>query len=73
MELEIIPKQEYIPPFDSQAIKIQRIEYFDWPYQEYDGAEITENIIVFIETGQQRKTAVRFSNERIGHSIVLAR
>ncbi len=45
MEFQIIPKQECIPPFDPQAIKIQRIEYFDPPYKEYDREEITEKII----------------------------
>ena len=45
MELQIIPKQENIPPFDSQAIKVQHIEYFDPPYKKYDGEEITETII----------------------------
>ena len=41
----MIPKQAYIPPFDSQAIKVQHIEYFDPPYQEYHGEKITEQVI----------------------------
>lgn len=45
MEFQIIPKQDNIPPFDSQAIKVQHIEYFDPPYKTYDGEEITEKII----------------------------
>ncbi len=45
MNLQIIPKQEHIPPFDFQAIKVQHIEYFDPPYKKFDGEEITENII----------------------------
>lgn len=45
MESEIISKQERILPFDFQAIEVQRIEYFDYPYQEYTGEEITEEII----------------------------
>jgi|GEM_PF-5044270 len=45
MEFEIISKQERIPPFNSQAVKIQRIEYFDYPYTSYSGEEITEEII----------------------------
>ncbi len=46
MEFQIIPKQDHIPPFDSQAIKIRHIEYFDPPYKTYDAKEITEKIIV---------------------------
>lgn len=45
MEFQIIPKQECIPPFDSQAIKVQHIEYFDPPYKTYGRGEITEKII----------------------------
>jgi len=45
MEFEIISKQEYIPPFDNQAIKIQHIQYFDSPYKNYAREEITEAII----------------------------
>ena len=45
MELHIISKQDNIPPFDPQAIKVQQIEYFDSPYKTYDGTEITEKII----------------------------
>jgi len=45
MELQMIPKQERIPPFDTRTIKIQRIEYFDPPYKKYKREEITEKII----------------------------
>lgn len=45
MEFQIIPKQECIPPFDSKAIKVRHIEYFDPPYEKYDGEEITEKVI----------------------------
>lgn len=45
MEFQIIPKQEYIPPFDSKVIKIEHIEYSDPPYNDYDREEITETII----------------------------
>lgn len=45
MEFQIIPKQDEIPPFDPQAIKIQNIAYFDPPYKSYDREEITEKII----------------------------
>ena len=45
MEFEIIPRKDRIPPFDSHAIKIRRIEYFDPPYQAYDEEDITENVI----------------------------
>lgn len=45
MEFQIISKQDNIPPFGSQAIKVQQIEYFDPPYKAYRGTEITEKII----------------------------
>jgi len=45
MEFQIIPKQECIPPFDTRAIKIQRMEYFDWPCKQYNREEITDRII----------------------------
>ena len=45
MEFQIIPKQEYISTFDSQAIKVQCVEYFDPPYKRYEREEITEEII----------------------------
>lgn len=45
MELQIISRQDNIPPFDPQAIKVQQIEYFDPPYKAYNGTEITEKII----------------------------
>lgn len=45
MEYQIISKQDNIPPFGSQAIKVQQIEYFDPPYKAYRGTEITEKII----------------------------
>ena len=45
MELQIIPKNEIIPDFDKQEIKLQHIAYFDAPYNEYDGEEITEDVI----------------------------
>ena len=45
MKSQMIPKQAYIPPFDSQAIKVQHIEYFDPLYQEYHGEKITEQVI----------------------------
>ncbi|MDE6724032.1 MAG: hypothetical protein K2J79_00350 [Ruminiclostridium sp.] len=48
MELQIIPKQTEIPPFDPKAIKLQHIEYFDPPYSEYEGEEITEAVIAEI-------------------------
>lgn len=45
MELQIISRQDNIPPFDPQAIEVQQIEYFDPPYKAYSGTEITEKII----------------------------
>ena len=45
MKSQMLPKQAYIPPFDSQAIKVQHIEYFDPLYQEYHGEKITEQVI----------------------------
>lgn len=48
MEFQMIPKQNDILPFDSKAIKVQYIEYFDPPYKTYKGEEITEKIIAEI-------------------------
>ena len=45
MELQIISRQDNIPPFAPQAIKVQQIEYFDPPHKAYNGTEITEKII----------------------------
>lgn len=45
MELQVLPKQDTIPAFDKQAIKLQHIAYFDAPYNEYEGEEITEDVI----------------------------
>ena len=45
METQIIPKQNNIPPFDSHAIKILRIEYFGPSYKTYYQDQITEKII----------------------------
>ena len=45
MELQIIPKSENIPEFDSKAVKLQHIAYYDAPYTEYEGDEITEAVI----------------------------
>lgn len=36
MELQVLPKQDTIPAFDKQAIKLQHIAYFDAPYNEYE-------------------------------------
>lgn len=48
MELHVIPRKERIPAFDKQAIALQHITYFDAPYNEYEGAEITEDVIADI-------------------------
>ena len=45
MELQIIPKKDEIPEFDPKAIKLQHLKYFDRPYSEYEGEEITEAVI----------------------------
>lgn len=45
MELQVLPKKENIPAFDKQAIKLQNITYLDAPYNEYEGEEITEDVI----------------------------
>ena len=45
MELQIIPKKKDIPAFDPKAIKLQHITYYDRPYSEYEGEEITETVI----------------------------
>ena len=45
MEIQIIPKSESIPVFDPQAVRLQHIMYFDAPYKEYEGEEITETVI----------------------------
>lgn len=45
MKLQIIPKQEVIPEFDSQSIAIKHIEGRDI---DYEGAEITEEVIAEI-------------------------
>ena len=45
MELKIISKKAEIPAFDPKAIKLQHISYFDYPYNEYEGEEITEAVI----------------------------
>ena len=48
MELQIIPKKTEVPAFDPKAIKLQHISYFDHPYSEYEGEEITEAVIAEI-------------------------
>ena len=45
MNTEIIPKKAERPAFDTKAVKIQHIEFFDHPYTEYEGEEITEEVI----------------------------
>lgn len=45
MDFQIIPKQMDIPTFDSNAIKIHHIKYFEPPYKKYDDQEITEEVI----------------------------
>ena len=42
MELQIIPKQDYIPEFDNQAIQVQ---YMEFGRKNYSGDKITENLI----------------------------
>ena len=47
MDIEIIPKQEYIPPFDSQEIKVKHIKYY--PYGgTYNESQITQELIMRI-------------------------
>ena len=48
MELQVIAKQEEIPAYDKQAIKLQNIRFYDAPYDEYEGEEITEALIAKI-------------------------
>ena len=44
MELQIIPKQEFIPSVASNAVAVKHIEYY--PYGEtYDEDEITPKLI----------------------------
>ena len=45
MEIQIIPKSGSVLVFDPQAIKLQHIAYFDAPYKEYEGDEMTEAVI----------------------------
>lgn len=45
MEYQVALRRESIPDFDKQAIKLQHITYFDSPYSEYEGEEITEDVI----------------------------
>ena len=45
MNYQIIPKAENTPAFDPKAIKLQHITYFDAPYKEFEGEEITEAVI----------------------------
>lgn len=45
MEVQIIPKQENIPDFDSKAIEVKHIDYYDSPYASYEADEITEEVI----------------------------
>lgn len=45
MGLQVIPKEETAPAYDKQAIKLQHIAYFDAPYAEYEGKDITEDVI----------------------------
>ncbi len=45
MEVKIIPKQENIPDFDTKAIQIKHIDYYDPPYSSYEADEITEEVI----------------------------
>ena len=44
MEIEIIPKQESIPSFDSNAVAVKHIEYY--PYgKTYSEEDITPQIV----------------------------
>ena len=45
MDFQIIPKAEIIPAFDPKTVKLQHITYFNAPYKEYEGDEITEAVI----------------------------
>ncbi len=45
MKLEIISKQESIPAFDPQAIKIKHIEHYPASDGEYEEEQITESLI----------------------------
>lgn len=45
MEVKMIPKQENIPDFDTKAIQIKHIDYYDPPYSSYEADEITEEVI----------------------------
>ncbi len=45
MQFEIIPKQETIPAFDAQAIKIKHIVYYPARDGEYEQEQITETLI----------------------------
>lgn len=49
MEVKIIPKQEDIPVFDSKAIQIKHIDYYDPPYASYGADEITEEVVSFLK------------------------
>lgn len=44
MELQIIPKQDTVPAYDPQAIRIQYITYYP-SGKSYEGGEITEEVI----------------------------
>lgn len=44
MELQIIPKQNTVPAYDPQAIRIQHIAYYP-SGKSYEGGEITEEVI----------------------------
>ena len=44
MEIEIIPKQETIPPFDTNAVAIKHIEYYP-RRRSYNEDEITPGVI----------------------------
>lgn len=45
MKFEVIAKKDVIPTFDRKATKLQHITYYDIPYHEYEGKEITEKVI----------------------------
>ncbi len=48
MEVRVMPKQEETPAFDTKAIQIKHIDFYDSPEPSYGEEEITEELIARI-------------------------
>ncbi len=70
MKLQIIPRQDAIPAFDPQTIRIQHIAYYP-SGNTYEGNEITEKVVSKILSEIPRGIEVRLSLDPYGETDFL--